>query len=195
MLSFCSRNARHPGNAPQQRGSRATLPWRDGHGHPSVGKGTSLYTYTCRPIRNLSCHIRTWSDMSWVGLCHVMTWQGLSSHNETSTWHVLSCHDFSVLLYHDITCHRSWHVMCQNSHRSARAKPVHAIMLKRIVSAQYVTTLSRINHKNKGFLDNVCRFSIRLKKLTHVIKINRFRRGRVGGAGSSETSTRTAICM
>ena len=28
-----------------------------------------------------------------------------------------------------------------------------------------------------GFLDAVCQFSIRLKKLAHVIKVNRFRRG------------------
>ena len=37
-----------------------------------------------------------------------------------------------------------------------------------------------IKKKNTGFLDNVCLFSIRLKKLTHVIRVNRFRRGRGG---------------
>ena len=37
------------------------------------------------------------------------------------------------------------------------------------------------NLKNPVFLDSVYQFSIRLKKLTHVIKVNRFRRGRGGG--------------
>ena len=38
------------------------------------------------------------------------------------------------------------------------------------------------NLKKQVVLDNVFQFSIRLKKLTHVIKVNRFRRGR-GRAG------------
>ena len=40
------------------------------------------------------------------------------------------------------------------------------------------------NRKNPVFLDNVCQFSIRLKKLTHVIKVNRFRGGQ-GGRGEA----------
>ena len=49
--------------------------------------------------------------------------------------------------------------------------------------------------KNTGFLDNVCLFSMRRKKLTHVIRVNRFRRARGGGADSSGTSNPNAIWM
>ena len=56
-------------------------------------------------------------------------------------------------------------------------------------------TLVHRNLKNPVFLDNVCQFSIRLKKLTHVIKVNRFRGGRGGEGGGSGTSTRDTICM
>ena len=61
-------------------------------------------------------------------------------------------------------------------------------------SARFMDTHVR-NLQNPVFLDNVCQFSIRLKKLTHVIKVNRFRRGREGRAGGSGTSTRDTICM
>ena len=44
-------------------------------------------------------------------------------------------------------------------------------------------TLVHRNLKNPVFLDNVCQLSIRLKNLTHVIKVNRFRRGRGGRPG------------
>ena len=63
------------------------------------------------------------------------------------------------------------------TYRKRSATPDHEIVLKLIVGAQYVLTLVRINLENTGFLDNVCLFSIRLKKLTHVIRVNRFRRG------------------
>ena len=39
------------------------------------------------------------------------------------------------------------------------------------------------NLKNPVFLDNVCQFSIRLKKLIHVMKVNLCRLGRGGGGG------------
>ena len=86
----------------------------------------------------------------------------------------LSCHVMSWhVMGHDMSCTKIGLEACaqnQSMQQCMNLFCVHGLK----------PTLVHRNLKNPVFLDNVCQFSIRLKKLTHVIKVNRFRRVRGG---------------